>query len=384
MVLAQTHTLGKTAKREHQITIYDRRRRQKHIVLHSLRKVIHNTLLRRIIGRHALLALLYEEGRSIGSATGITLDKVGYGSQKIGTPHIVAIEQSHPFCCGSLDAHIAGYTHATICLTNNPHRRCGHTLHNIATAIGRAIINDNNLDLIRTYNTVRDRAKELVAELKKIQKEFLPLDEEERHEYFNEMRDEFNARLSDGLRHSALFIFLNKTSNANYRVNAEGKFNGAYNHLQFPLICDERTIYADSKLLQRVIITCGDYEKTYSEACGNTFFFLDPPYRPTGKRHHHADFNDKEQIRLKKFCDLLSYRHFQWMLTNSDGKCQDPDDTFMEQLYSNYNVERIWSRQAIVAKPEKRDKLSELLVRNFQQEILSLRNVNCRQLSLAF
>ena len=72
------------------------------------------------------------------------------------------------------------------------------------------------------------------------------------------------------------------------------------------------------------------------------------------------------------------------MLTNSDGKCQDPDDTFMEQLYSNYNVDRIWSRQAIVAKPEKREKLSELLVRNFQHEILSLRDVHCRQLSLAF
>ena len=38
--------------------------------------------------------------------------------------------------------------------------------------IKRAIINDNNLDLIRAYNTVRDRAKELIAELKKIQKEF--------------------------------------------------------------------------------------------------------------------------------------------------------------------------------------------------------------------
>ena len=30
------------------------------------------------------------------------------------------------------------------------------------------------------------------------------------------------------------------------------------------------------------------------------------------------------------------------------------------------------------------EKLSELLVRNFQQEILSLRDVHCRQLSLAF
>ena len=37
--------------------------------------------------------------------------------------------------------------------------------------IKRAIINDNNLDLIRAYNTVRDRAKEPIGELKKIQKE---------------------------------------------------------------------------------------------------------------------------------------------------------------------------------------------------------------------
>lgn len=250
--------------------------------------------------------------------------------------------------------------------------------------IKRAIINDNNLDLIRAYNTVRDRAKELIAELKVIQKEFLPLDEKERHEYFNERRDEFNAHHTIGLRHSALFIFLNKTSNANYRTNSAGKFNGAYNHLLNPVICDERTILADSKLLQRVTIICGDYEKTYSEASGNTFFFLDPPYRPTGKRHSNTEFNDKEQIRLKKFCDLLSYRRFQWMLTNSDGKSQNPDDTFMEQLYSNYNVERIWSKNAIVAKPEKREKLSELLVRNFQREILSLRDVYCQQLSFAF
>ena len=250
--------------------------------------------------------------------------------------------------------------------------------------IKRAIINDNNLDLIRAYNTVRDRAKELIAELKKIQKEFLPLDEEERHEYFNELRDEFNTRLSGGLRHTALFIFLNKTSNANYRTNSNGKFNGAYNHLLSPTICDERTILADSKLLQRVTILCGDYEKTYNEASGNTFFFLDPPYRPTGKRHGSTEFSDKEQIRLKKFCDLLTFRHFQWMLTNSDGKSQNPDDTFLEQLYNNYNIERIWSKIAIVAKPEKREKLSELLVRNFQREILSLRDVHCRQLSLAF
>lgn len=241
--------------------------------------------------------------------------------------------------------------------------------------ITRAIINDNNLDLMRAYNTVRDRVHELITELKLIQKQFLPLNEEKRRQFFDNARVEFDEHLADGIRHSALFIFLNKTS-----VGGQGL---KYHHTHCPIICEEATLLADSKLLRRVNILCDDYEKTYNEACGNTFFFLDPPYRPIGKAKP-GEWDDKEQVRLKKFCDLLNFRHFEWMLTNSDGKTKNPTDDFMEQLYRSYDIQRIWSRQAIIASPEKRDKSSELLVRNFQREILSLRDVRCTQLSLAF
>lgn len=241
--------------------------------------------------------------------------------------------------------------------------------------ITRAIINDINLDLMRAYNTVRDRAPELALELKLIQKQFLPLGEEKRRHFFDSARKELDEHLADGIRHSALFIFLNKTS-----VGGQGL---RYHHTQRPVICEEEILFADSMLLNRVTILCDDYEKTYNEAYGNTFFFLDPPYRSTG-RTKPGEWDDKEQVRLKKFCDLLNFRHFEWMLTNSDGKTKNPTDDFMEQLYRNYDIQRIWSRQAIVASPEKRDKQSELLVRNFQREILSLRHVRCTQLSLAF
>lgn len=241
--------------------------------------------------------------------------------------------------------------------------------------ITRAIINDNNLDLMRAYNTVRDRVHELITELKLIQKQFLPLNEEKRRQFFDNARVEFDEHLADGIRHSALFIFLNKTS-----VGGQGL---KYHHTHCPIICEEATLLAGSKLLRRVNILCDDYEKTYNEACGNTFFFLDPPYRPIGKAKP-GEWDDKEQVRLKKFCDLLNFRHFEWMLTNSDGKTKNPTDDFMEQLYRSYDIQRIWSRQAIIASPEKRDKSSELLVRNFQREILSLRDVRCTQLSLAF
>ena len=139
---------------------------------------------------------------------------------------------------------------------------------------------------------------------------------------------------------------------------------------------------ADAKVLADATIMCEDYEKTYNEACGNTFFYLDPPFRASSKNN--TGWNDHEQVRLKKFCDLLNFRHFDWMLTNNDCHSKQETDTFMEQLYSNYDVQRIWSRQETVTTPEKREKQSELLVRNFNREILSLRSLQCTQLSFAF
>lgn len=236
--------------------------------------------------------------------------------------------------------------------------------------ITRAVINDNNLDLMRVYNTVRDRAQELIAELRKTEKQFLPLDDDGRRHYFDEVREEFGERLVDGIRHAALFIFLNKTS-----VGGQGLKFRASRHYG---ICEEAVLLADAKVLKDVTILCDDYEKTYNEACGNTFFYLDPP---SGT----PQWDLREQIRLKKFCDLLNFRHFDWMLTGSECRSKRLSANGVEQLYSSYDVQRIWSQQAIKATPEKREKQQpELLVRNFQREILSLRAMQCTQLSFAF
>lgn len=247
--------------------------------------------------------------------------------------------------------------------------------------IKRAVINDNNLDLMRAYNTVRDRAPELVAELKKIQREFLSLDEDKRHKYFVAAREEFSERLVDGIRHAALFIFLNKTS-----VGGQGlRFHAAKRYD----ICEEAVLLADARVLKDVTILCDDFEKTYNEACGNTFFFLDPP--SLSEVSHsvlgQGVWDEREQVRLKKFCDLLNFRHFDWMLTGggeSRNSRHGERGALVEQLYSNYDIQRIWSQQAIKAAPEKREKQSELLIRNFEREILALRSLRCTQLSLAF
>ena len=166
-------------------------------------------------------------------------------------------------------------------------------------------------------------------------------------------------------------IFLNKTCfNGLYRVNSKGEFNVPFGKYKNPTICDAKTIYADSELLQKVEIRCGDFEETEQYISENTFIYFDPPYRPldaTSSFNSYAKeaFNDEEQIRLKRYFDRLSEKRCLMMLSNSDCKGRNPEDTFFDDLYKDYIIERVYASRSVNANPEKRGKLTELLIRNY-------------------
>ena len=66
------------------------------------------------------------------------------------------------------------------------------------------------------------------------------------------------------------------------------------------------------------------------------------------------------QKRLKNFCDQVQEAGHHFMLSNSD--CQDG---FFNDLYMQYQIERVWASRSINANPNKRGKLTELLIRNY-------------------
>lgn len=238
--------------------------------------------------------------------------------------------------------------------------------------IEKAIINDLNPDLVKAYNMVKNSPESLVRSLYAIQKEYLDITEEEkRKEFFVSIRTRFNrAQLSD-IDNTTYFIFLNKTCfNGLYRVNSKGEFNVPFGKYVRPTICDEKTIYADSELLQKVEIISGDFEQTERYVSANTFIYFDPPYRPldaTSSFNSYAKeaFNDAEQIRLKKYFDRLSGKECLMMLSNSDCKGRNPEDTFFDELYKDYIIERVYATRSVNANAEKRGKLTELLIRNY-------------------
>ena len=235
--------------------------------------------------------------------------------------------------------------------------------------IKSAIINDINPDLTTCYRVVRDNPSALVDSLQEIQKEYyFLLSEESRKQFYLLMRDEYNTKTLTPLRNTTLFFFLNRTCfNGLYRVNKAGLFNVPFGRYERPTICDQNTIYADSELLQNVDILTGDYQQTLTYAKGNTLFYFDPPYRPLSNTSSFNDyfkeaFNDFAQIHLKEFCDKVEQAGYKFMLSNSD--CSD---LFFDHLYEQYIIDRVWASRSVNANPDKRGKLTEILVHNYPQ-----------------
>lgn len=118
--------------------------------------------------------------------------------------------------------------------------------------IQKAVINDINPHLITTYKVIKEQPYKLIEQLKELQEKYIPLGEEDRKEYYLNKRDIYNASSLSEIETAALFIFLNRTCfNGLYRVNSKGKFNVPHGKYANPRICDEDTILADSKILQR-------------------------------------------------------------------------------------------------------------------------------------
>lgn len=236
----------------------------------------------------------------------------------------------------------------------------------------KAVINDINEDLINTYRSIASNPKELISNLQILQNEFHDLEGNEDYKkiYYYQKRDLYNTRKLEQSGQAALFIFINRTCfNGLYRVNSKNLYNVPMGGYKKPTICDKENILAVNNALQKVEILCGDFENTLNSANENSLFYFDPPYKPlseTSSFNSYAkdDFNDSEQVRLKDFCSKLDILNHTWILSNSDVKSKDVNDNFFDDLYSNFNIQRVDARRSINANPKKRGLLKELLITN--------------------
>ncbi len=247
--------------------------------------------------------------------------------------------------------------------------------------IKKAFINDINPDLILAYQVIRDRTTELIEILSQLQKEYLNSNFQERSNIFYQIRKNYNQQRinfdydnlsKESIKRVALIIFLNKTCfNGLYRTNKKGDFNVPMGRYKNPTICNSKNILKVSNILKEVTITSGNYDIYNQDIDNKSLVYLDPPYRPISNTssftaYAKSSFNDDSQIQLTQYYEYLNKEcQAKVMLSNSDPKNTDPQDSFFDNLYSQYNIHRVSASRMVNSKARNRGKINELLITNY-------------------
>ena len=237
---------------------------------------------------------------------------------------------------------------------------------------------DINIDLINCYNVIKNNVEELINELDKKEKNFIALNDEERQNYFYDIRAEYNSyKLNDKLdaKRASEFIFLNRTCfNGLYRVNKDGKFNVPCGKYKNPTICDSNNLRNLSELIKNVIFEYGDYRKSEKYVNNNTFVYFDPPYRPLSATsgftsYTKEDFNDDNQKELAQYYNKLSLKNAKLMLSNSNPKNVNENDNFFEDIYKGFYINEVSAKRMINSNAKGRGEISELLITNYEEQL---------------
>jgi DNA adenine methylase len=217
----------------------------------------------------------------------------------------------------------------------------------------RAILSDINLELIETYNAIRNDWISVVKELKK-------------HHLKHSKTYYYHVRSLDPYKQSeraARFIYLNRTCwNGLYRVNLQGKFNVPMG-TKTKVYSDDDDFQSTSKTLKNAVIKCSDFERVIDQAQSGDFVFVDPPYTGAHNQNNFVKYNEflfswKDQIRLRDCLKRATKRGAFILLTNADH-------VNVKELYKDFDYESMVRSSAIAAESKNRRPYEELIVKTF-------------------
>lgn len=224
-----------------------------------------------------------------------------------------------------------------------------------------AVINDINFELMNTYYVIQHSVEELIDELSKHKNE---------KEYYYTIR---NLDRSDtfyelsNIQRAARLIYLNKTCyNGLFRVNRQGQFNVPFGKYKNPKIVNSDVLRAvhDYLTSNEITILNVDFEKAVANAKAGDFVYFDPPYDPVSETSSFTNyslngFTRDDHVRLRDVFVDLHERGCYVLLSNSATD-------FIQELYSDFYVEKVSASRNINSVAAKRGKIDEVLVRNYK------------------
>jgi DNA adenine methylase len=244
----------------------------------------------------------------------------------------------------------------------------------------QCMISDVNEELILTYRVIRKSVHTLIGELETLESVYLAKNEREREAYYYEIRDAFNRDLpvidfryynNRWIWRAAQIIFLNHTCyNGLFRVNRSGGFNVPFGRYKNPDILNVDNLLEVAARLKNTRIIRGDFTKCRKYVDDQTFVYFDPPYRPLNATssfttYSRDGFSEADQVRLAKFFKELDRKGAKVMLSNSDPGNERAGDSFFDDLYDGYLIERVPAKRMINCNGARRGAVSELIITNY-------------------
>jgi len=234
--------------------------------------------------------------------------------------------------------------------------------------------------LYLSYRVIQRSVKKLISELEALESDYLSKNDKERESFYYEVRNAFNRQLPEinfntyqtgWIKRAAWIIFLNRTCfNGLFRLNQRGEFNVPFGKYKNPDILNEDNLNDVATLLKATQIHRGDFVTCRKFIDDHTFVYFDPPYRPLNETSSFTSyskhgFSDNDQIRLAEFFKELDAKGAKIMLSNSDPKNENPGDSFFDDLYSGYYIERVPAKRMINCNGSGRGNINELIITNY-------------------
>lgn len=236
----------------------------------------------------------------------------------------------------------------------------------LANRIHSARLSDSNVELMITYQVVKERLPELLVRLR---------DHERKHQqrkgrryadgktYYLKVRANQNRAASanqwqDDVEVASRFIYLNKTCfNGLYRVNKRGEFNVPEGGYLSPDICNEERIRTASEALAGATLEIGDFVKITPSS--GDLVYCDPPYDGTFTGYQAEGFDGDAQARLRNAAT-------EWAAAGATVVLSNADTAAMRELYSGpiWKIHKASAPRVINSNGSGRDAVAELIITN--------------------
>jgi DNA adenine methylase len=241
-------------------------------------------------------------------------------------------------------------------------------------------ISDANEELIMAYRVIKKSTKKLICELEFLESVYLSKNIEDRERLYYQVRESFNRKKpetdfqkyhTDWVFRAAQCIFLNHCGyNGLFRMNRKGEFNVPFGRYKSPQILNRENLRAVSALLKKTTVIQGDFTRCRKWVDDTSFVYLDPPYRPLNTTssftsYSKDSFSDPDQRRLAGLFRELDTKGAKIMLSNSDPGNEKPGDSFFDELYADYTIERVPAKRSINCNGARRGEINELIITNY-------------------